>query len=107
MKRALVIRTMGDPLMADAIVDGMTTIIIPPNELMIVKAECERLKNRNALHSYGDDLRFRLFRAEMNQKYAIVEHSRAYDIILCGWATICYGIHLIIKNHKKRKERYS
>ena len=46
MTKAVVIKTYGDPVIAGAIVDGMTRQMIPLNvaELAIIRAEFDRLK---------------------------------------------------------------
>lgn len=94
MNKALVIRTVGDPAMCDAIADGLTCRVIPldDGELETVRAECKKLKEENGLLSFGNDLRFSAACEELDDKYAPDYHGPVYWTILKFWAMIWLGI---------------
>lgn len=88
MTRAVVIKTAGDPAMAGAIVDGMTQRVIPLNqdELAIVKAECARLRARDAVRAYGDSVRYKAACSELEARYFTPQHGRLYEAATGAWA---------------------
>lgn len=88
MTRAMVIKTYGDPEMCDAIVDGMTQSIVPVDtaELEEARAECERLRTKPALRSYGDSVRLERDCQALADKYRPVEHGRLYWGVVVVWA---------------------
>lgn len=94
MSRALVIRMMGDTEMRNSIADGITTRVIPLDngELETVKAECKKLKDENALMTFGNDLRFAAACEELALKYAPKNHGPVYWGFLRIWALIWLGI---------------
>lgn len=87
MRKALVIRTIGDPEIVGAIVDGMNRKIIPldSEELAAVKAENLRLKNRNGVRQSADDKRWEAQRHDLAVKYGSRVHSAAYQNALLWW----------------------
>jgi len=95
MNRAVVIKTVGDPEIAGAIVDGITPKVIPLNtdELKAVRAEYARLQARNAIRSYGDSLRWQDVKQALAVKYAIPHHGRLYNAILIAWAGLWLFIY--------------
>lgn len=86
-KRAIVIRTMGDPEIAGAIVDGMSRRVIQldEDELAVVKAELARLRARTSVRKYREDRDWHMVKAELAQKYAVRRHSAAYDRLLLAY----------------------
>ena len=90
MQRAVVIRTVGDPGMAGAIVDGMTKRVIPldSDELAIVKAEYARLQARDGVRAYGDSVRYETAVKALEEKYYEEPHGAVHDAILGMWALL-------------------
>lgn len=90
MTRAVVIKTAGDPAMAGAIVDGMTQRVIPLNqdELAMVKAECARLRAKDAVRAYGDAVRYKAACSELEARYYTPQHGRVYEAVTGAWALL-------------------
>lgn len=95
MTRAVVIKTVGDPQIAGAILDGMTQRVIPldDGELAAVKAEYARLRAKDAVRAYGDEKRFESVRKALAVKYSTPNHGRLYEAILGTWGLLWYGIY--------------
>lgn len=90
MMRAVVIKTVGDPQIAGAILDGMTQKVIPldDGELAAVKAEYARLQAKDAVRAYADEKRFESVSKAMAVKYFTPTHGQLYRAILGGWALL-------------------
>ena len=87
MTRAIVIKTIGDTDIGNAIADGMTRAIpLDDGELREVKAECKRLRAKEGVRAYGDEKRWQETREELAQKYAPERHGRLYWAVLALWA---------------------
>ena len=93
-KRALVIKTYGDPTLCGAIVDGVARQVIPLDggELTAIKAEYTRLKAREAMRQEADDRRWEETKADLEAQYAVKTHGRIYNTILLTYALICLVI---------------
>lgn len=84
--RAIVIRTIGDPNLCGAIVDGMTQQALSDSiELAEIKAAFERLKAKDALRTQGNKKRFLEARQELAEKYYTPTHGRVYNGVLGLW----------------------
>jgi hypothetical protein len=83
-----VIKTVGDPQIAGAILDGMTQKVIPldDGELAAVKAEYARLQAKDGVRSYADEKRFESVSKALALKYSTPTHGRLYEAVLGGWA---------------------
>ena len=83
MNRAVVIKTVSDPQIAGAILDGMTQKVIPldDGELAAVKAEYAKLQAKDAVRSYGDGVRFESVSKALAVKYSTPTHGRLYGAI--------------------------
>ena len=98
MTKALVIKSVGDPEIAGAIIDGITRNVIELDrgELEVVKDELTRLKVRSELRAYGDQKRLRMARQEMARKYSTKPVGRATGAFLglyglfCLWVATAY-----------------
>lgn len=95
MTRAVVIKTVGDPQIAGAILDGMTKKIIPldDGELAMVKAEYARLQAKDGVRSYADEKRFESVSKALAVKYSTPTHGRLYGAILGVWALLWLSIN--------------
>jgi hypothetical protein len=95
MTRAVVIKTVGDPQIAGAILDGMTQRVIPldDGELAAVKAEYARLRAKDAVRAYGDEKRFESVRKALAVKYSTPNHGRLYEAILAAWACLWLAVY--------------
>jgi hypothetical protein len=94
MNRAVVIKTVGDPQIAGAILDGMTQRVIPldDGELAAVKAEYARLRAKDAVRAYGDEKRFESVSKALAVKYSTPTHGRLYGAILGVWALLWLSV---------------
>ena len=91
MTRAIVIKTIGDTDIGNAIADGMTRAIPLDNgELNQVKAEYQRLQARDAVRAYGEEKRWQETREALARKYAPERHGRLYWAVLALWAWVWY-----------------
>lgn len=93
MTRAVVIKTVGDPRIAGAIVDGMNRNIEPLNEreYKALKTELARLRQveaRDAVRAYGDSVRWETVCKALEVKYSTKSHGRIYGAIVGTWAYI-------------------
>ena len=97
MTRAVVIRTVGDPEIAGAIVDGMSRQVIPLNdsELSAVKAECARLRQQRDIRACGDEKRFQAACKALEAKYYTRPHGRLYKAILKVWACMWFSLYML------------
>lgn len=95
MTKALVIKTIGDPQIAGAIVEGMTRRVIPldQTELIAVKMEVAKLRAESELRAYGDSRRFERTKRELARKYSTKPQNRVTAAILVIWATLWLGIY--------------
>ena len=95
MNRAIVIRTVGNPEIAGAIVDGMTQRVIPldTGELAEIKAEYARLKARDDIRNYGDSIRWNSVRQAMALKYQVEPLGRFHSAILAGWGLLWDSVY--------------
>lgn len=87
MTRAVVIKTVGDPQIAGAILEGMTQRVIPldDGELAAVKAEYARLRAKDAVRIYGDGVCFESVSKALAVKYSTPKHGRLYGAV---WGVI-------------------
>lgn len=94
MTRAVVIKTVGDPQIAGAILDGMSKKVIPldDGELAAVKAEYARLQAKDAVRSYADEKRFESVSKALAVKYSTPTHGRLYEAVLGVWALLWLSI---------------
>ena len=94
MTKAMVIRTMGDPQICGAIVEGMTRRVIPldESELTAVKLEVARLRAQSELRAYGDSRRFKRARRELARKYYTPPMNPVRVAILAVWGVVWLGI---------------
>lgn len=94
MTKAVVIRTVGDPQICGAIVDGMTKRVYQLNddELAAVKAELARLRRKDAIRACGDEKRFQTARAMLAIKYSTEIPGRLYEAILGAWGLLWLGV---------------
>lgn len=89
MTRAIVIKSIGDADIANAIADGMTRAIpLESGELREVKAEYERLQARDAVRAYGDEKRWQETKEKLARTYAPKRHGRLYWAVLALWAWV-------------------
>lgn len=97
MTRALIIKQYGDPQICGAIVDGMTKRVYQLNEdeLATVKAELAKLRRKDAIRAWGDEIRFQAARAALAIKYSTDAPGRLYEAILTAWACIWYGLYAL------------
>ena len=93
-RRALVIKTMGDPEIAGAIVDGMTRQIEPLNtsELMAMKRELRRLRGREGVRKYREDRDWHKVQQDLDRQYRVPQHGVVYEHVLIAWAITCLFI---------------
>lgn len=93
-RRALVIRTAGDPEIAGAIVDGMTRQVIPLNssELDAVRAELKRLQAREGTRQYRQRKDWNETSMELQRKYAVKPHGEVYRCFLIAWTLTCLTV---------------
>ena len=91
MTKALVIKSVGDPEISGAIIDGITKTVIAldEGELAVVKSDLARLKVRSELRAYGDQKRLRTARREMARKYSTKPAGRMTGAILGLYGLIC------------------
>lgn len=94
MARALIIKQYGDPQICGAIVDGMTKRVYQLNEdeLATVKAELAKLRRKDAIRAWGDEIRFQAARAALAIKYSTDAPGRLYEAILGAWGLLWLGI---------------
>ena len=87
---AIVFKAVGDPMIADAIMDGMTQKVIPldDGELRAVKEEVGRLRAQNDIRACGDAVRFETACKALAIKYKVERHGRLYNAILTVWGTL-------------------
>lgn len=97
MTRAVVIRSIGDRDIADAIVDGMTQRVIPLDEgqLEAVTTELELYKARLAVRIQGDYRRTQRARRERLKAYSAKPVSGAHGVILTAWGMLCMGVYTL------------
>lgn len=95
MTKAIVIRTIGDPEIAGAIVDGMTRNIIPldEGELAEVKHELEMYKARVGVRAYGDRRRKNESRRNSMMVYETKPVGRVCGAVLAIWGIIWLAIY--------------
>jgi hypothetical protein len=93
-RRAVVIRTVGDPEIAGAIVDGMNRNLIPLNEgeLLHMQTEYTRLKAREDVRKYRLDREWYKVQRSLERRYRIRRHGAVYETLLIGWALTCLFI---------------
>lgn len=93
-RRALVIRTAGDPEIAGAIVDGMTRQVIPLNsaELDAMREELKKLRAREGTRQYRQRKDWSETCADLQRKYGVKQHGTVYQYMLIGWALTCLTI---------------
>ena len=86
-KRALVIKTYGDPAMCGAIVDGITPKVIPLNnkELTELKAELAKMKAREEMRHKAEDDRWEEEKQALALQYRVRPHGKIYNALLLGW----------------------
>ena len=91
MTKALVIKSVGDPEIAGAIIDGITKSVIQldEGEMAAAKAEVARLRDKNGLRAYGDQKRLRTARREMAIKYSTKPVGRMTGAILGLYGLVC------------------
>ena len=94
MTKAVVIKTVGDPEIAGAIIDGMTRRVIPldDGEMAMLKAELVRLRDKNGIRAYGDQKRLRIARSEMARKYSTRPVKPIVGAFLGLYGLACYGV---------------
>lgn len=101
MNKALVIRTFGDPDLCKQVADGWSQQVIPldTEELDIVRAECEKLKEeckelkaKNSLMAFDNKKRFTAACEAQDLKYLPKQHGPVYWTLLRMWALIWLGI---------------
>jgi len=87
-RRALVIKTVGDPEIAGAIVDGITRRMEPLNtqELKAMKRELLRLRGREGVRKYRADRDWYLVQQDLARQYHVPRHGPIYEHILVAWA---------------------
>ena len=90
-RRAIVIRTMGNPEIAGAIVDGMTKNVIPLDvkELKAVRAELTRLRAREGVRKNREDRDWHDVQMSLERQYGVRQHGVVYDRIIVAWALTC------------------
>ena len=88
MKNALVIKTYGDPATCKAIATNYQSA-----DMLALKAECKRLRDKNSLKAYGDEKRFRAACAALDRKYAPEEHGWLYWTALRLWGLLWLGVY--------------
>lgn len=98
-KRAVVIRTAGDPEMAHAIVDAMVQPLTNA-ELETVKAELARTKEENTrlgVRKARDSRDFAKKMRRLKRKYPPARKTtKVEDALLIGWAMIWLGIYAAV-----------
>lgn len=93
-RRALVIRTAGDPEIAGAIVDGMTRQVIPLNsaELDAMREELKKLRAREGTRQYRQRKDWSETSLELQRKYGVKPHSDIYKGVLIVWTLTCLTV---------------
>ena len=100
-KRAIVIRTVGNPEIAGAIVDAMKRQVIPldNDELLAVRAELarlksmnERLETRDGVRQNGDKRRWEATKHDLEEKYGTKPKSAVQDNLLVIYALVSLTI---------------
>lgn len=98
MKRAVVIRTMGDSDVGGAIVDGVIKELTS-QELETVKAELEKTKAENTqlgVRKVRDKKDFAKKMRKLKRKYPPARKTtKVEDAILIGWAMLWLGIYAV------------
>ena len=95
MKRAVVIRTVGDAELGSAIAEGMSCRVIPldTGELEAVRAEVKRLEAVNGVRARGDTKRWAETKAEMARMYPVRRPGPVRETLLLAWAMLWMEIY--------------
>ena len=87
-RRAIVIRTVGDPEIAGAIVDGMNNQVtaLSVEEMAAVRREFAKLEAWQGTRRYRQRRDWKNTRMALARKYHVRKHSAAYEHLLVAWA---------------------